>query len=102
MTSIKGAKVPLILSFAKSLKLTWVKNAWIHNVNPHGKFLLTDKLEKWGYSNIWQLRKEGLSTAMHDFNNFWQGVMLGEKLCSILPQPHQKFYASHYGTIMKY
>ena len=39
------------------------------------KIFIADKLEKWGYSNIWQLRREGLSTAMQVFNNFWQSVM---------------------------
>lgn len=34
-----------------------------------------DKLEKWGYLNIWQLCKEGLSTAMQNFHGFWQSVI---------------------------
>lgn len=68
-------KVPHILSFAKSLKLPWVKKCLDPQCKSSWKILIADKLEKWGYSNIWQLRREGLSTAMQVFNNFWQSVM---------------------------
>lgn len=45
--------------------LTWVKKC----LDPQYKWkiLLADKFEKLRYSNIWQLCKESLSTAMHNF-----------------------------------
>ena len=70
-----GLKVPHIHSFAKSLKLTWIKKSLNPNCKALWKTLLSDKLEKWGYSNIWQLRKEGLLIASKEFNSFWCNTM---------------------------
>lgn len=47
-----GFKVPLILSFAKSLKLTRVKTCLDPQCKSSWKVLKADKLEKWGYSNM--------------------------------------------------
>ena len=71
-----GLKMPHVLSFCYSLKMTWINKLLDPlNVSPW-KTLFIDCYNKFGADKIWMLSPKGMEKISSNFNKFWKDICL--------------------------